>query len=242
MSAQQNPDMGRSRSCARVTRCWACWAFPSRAGRCCRAGWWRPPGFWLADPLGRRRPAAQAARRRAADGQGQGRSFRSGCGADRRTSTRSTRNRRRATTICGPLAVHRGHQCPGLGDRRVAAASGQAGRQVRADPQHDARPERSRDGRLHGPDRQPDGRQAGVSARRGRRVQAERLRSGLRRTDSALRRAHRAAGPVLGSGIPGAALQAVCHRRRSRRSRGSWWKVSSRRGSRTSGSAAGANC
>ena len=143
---------------------------------------------------------------------------------------------------CGPLRSTAATNVPGVAIGELLPLLAKQVRQICPDPQHDARSERPRDGRLHGADRQPDGRQAGVSAHRCRGVEVDGLRGRLRRAHSALCRAHGAARPVFGGGLPRAALQTVCHRRRSQCSSASWWKAWSRRGSRTNGSAVGANC
>ena len=97
---------------------------------------------------------------------------------------------------------------------RAVAPAGQAGRQVLAHPQHDPRQQRPRDGRLHGADR-PAARRPRWSIRaRGGGLAVQGLRRRLQGADSALHRAHPAAGAVLRGRLPGAALQALRHRRR----------------------------
>ena len=55
-----------------------------------------------------------------------------------------------------------------------------------------------------------------VSVRRRGGLAVQGLRRRIHRADSALHRGHQTAGPVFRGGLPGVALQAVCHRRRSR--------------------------
>ena len=91
---------------------------------------------------------------------------------------------------------------------RVAPVAGQAGRQVLAHPQHDPRRQRPETAAYLMQTGRIAGRPAGLSLRRGRGLATSRAtRHGYTGLDSALHRAHAAAGPVLRGGIPRAAYK-----------------------------------
>ncbi len=109
--------------------------------------------------------------------------------------------------------------------RRAAAAARQTGRQVLAHPQHDARRLRPRNRVLHRADRPHVGRPRRLPQRRRGGLALQGLQRRVQGTDPALHRAHPTAGPLLRSRVPGRALQALRHRRRSRASPSSPWKA-----------------
>ena len=170
------------------------------------------------------------------------RSFRSGCGADRRTSTRSTRNRRRATTTAGRCVPRPTTTIPGMAIGELlpqlakqadkfalirSTTHGQNGHETAA---YMVQTGNQTGGKLVYPHVG-----AVVSKLKGYEAGYE----GLIPPYVVLTQA---AGPVFGSRLPRTALQAVCHRRRSRLRRDSSWKGSSRRASRMNGSAGAASC
>ena len=82
------------------------------------------------------------------------------------------------------------HERPGRPDQPALPEAGEAGRQVLADPQHDARQQRPRDRRLPHADRARPGRAAGLSQRRRGLLVVQ--GQGVQRDDPALRRPHAA--------------------------------------------------
>ena len=148
-------------------------------------------------------PVRRVGRRRAGEGQGQGGDPDLAVGRAVATSTRSIPSPTPGPIIAGPLKNPIDTNVDGDPDQRAVAAVGQAGRQVLADPQHDPRQQRPRDGGLHGADRAAAGRARRLSVRRRGGVALQGLRGRLQGADSALHRAHATAGAVLRGRLPG---------------------------------------